>query len=941
MLDRGSYLLGRDPSCDIVVSDPTVSRAHVRIDVAADWSVTVTVQPEAENGLAVNDRPATEPQGVVGDDVVTLGATRVAFREFIRAADEVRDQLGQIEFHRTPYRPEVIREREFAPLGPVPTRPEPRRFQALAILAPLAMGLAMFAFSGQPQFLAFTLLSPLAIVGNHIEDRRSGRSRHEDALQRFRARLAARVAEVDAARAAERVERVRSAPDLADLARRAELRTIDLWPRGRESADFLSVRVGIGETASLVNAPVETAGDDALRDEAEAALAGHDRLAGVPVTLPLAEVGVLAVHGDPDDVDDVAAALAVQISCLHSPEDLIIAGAVGADRVFTDWLKWLPHGRSVTSPLAGRHLTTTQAGARRLLAELVEVAEWRAAESDTAHDRRWPWLLVLLDGDLEPDATLVSQLLDRCPDAGISVVWLSTSEARVPHQAAAVIDCQLTRGEEGAALWRTDPDIATQRVELGRVHPDVADRVARALAPVRDATVATSTTAIPRTAPLLQVLGAERPDGRWVTERWIAERPYGLAHAVGLGADGVFSLDLVADGPHALIGGTSGAGKSELLQSMVASLITAYPPTRLNFLFVDYKGGASSTVFREVPHTVGYVTNLDGELALRALTSLRAELNRRMRLLEGKAKDLEEMLARYPDEAPPSLVIVVDEFATLVKEIPDFVAGMVDIAQRGRSLGIHLVLATQRPSGSVNDNILANTNLRLSLRMLDAADSSAIIRSPEAADIPVPLRGRGFARLGPRELVAFQSAYAGAPLLAAGGEGAVRAAPFTIEPTDRSPVVVGRDRTVVESGGPTHLDVVVDAVVAAAADAGYPPSRAPWCEVLPEHITLARLRSDARGDAAEAHPGRLVRVGLIDDPERQEQYPALVDLEEGGGLAVYGSGGSGRTTLLRTIAASAALDGRPDEVAVFGLDFASRGAADDHVVAPRRCHGHR
>ncbi len=148
--------------------------------------------------------------------------------------------------------------------------------------------------------------------------------------------------------------------------------------------------------------------------------------------------------------------------------------------------------------------------------------------------------------------------------------------------------------------------------------------------------------------------------------------------------------------------------------------------------------------------------------------------------MEGRAKDLAEMLEVAPDEAPASLVIVVDEFATLVKEVPEFVAGVVDIAQRGRSLGIHLILATQRPSGSVNENILANTNLRISLRMLDRPESTAVIGSPEAADIPVPLKGRGYARLGPSALLAFQSAFGGAPLTSrgiapTGARGAVRA----------------------------------------------------------------------------------------------------------------------------------------------------------------------
>jgi S-DNA-T family DNA segregation ATPase FtsK/SpoIIIE len=933
VLDRGRYVLGRGDDCELVVSDPTVSRRHVDIEVGLDWTVTITPLGGTENGVAVNDVPVEEPTAVVGDDVVTLGATRVAFREFIRAGDEAIDRLGQVEFHRTPYRPVKVHSRELEPLGPVPARPEPRRFQIFSVLAPLAAGLVLFAFTRQIQFLAIILISPLAMVGNWFEDRRSGRTRFKDQLAAFHDRIDRRKDEVGRALAAERVERVRSAPDLADLARRADLRTIDLWPRGRRADDFLTVRVGLADTTSQVTAPVAAGGDEELRAEAAEALAGQRDMPGVPVALPLAELGVLAVHGDPDQVDDVVASLVVQLACLHSPEDLVMAAALTTERSAAGWTKWLPHTRSVTSPMAGAHLATTQHGARRLLAELIEVAELRTAE-DHRGDRRWPWVLVVLDGDLDPDPTLVSQLLERCPEAGISVVWACTSEARVPRQATAVVDCQLADEFGRATLWQTDPDVEPVPVELGRVHPEVADRVARRLAPVRDASVTTPTTAIPRTAPLLSVLGTPDPDPDWVLARWRTDRRYGLEAQIGLSAAGVFSLDLVADGPHALIGGTSGAGKSELLQSLVASLITRYPPSRLNFLFVDYKGGASSTVFRDVPHTVGYVTNLDALLSLRALTSLRAELDRRMRLLEGRAKDLEEMLARHPEDAPPSLVIVVDEFATLVKEVPEFVAGMVDIAQRGRSLGIHLVLATQRPSGSVNENILANTNLRLSLRMLDVAESNAVIGSPEAADIPVPLRGRAFARLGPRELIAFQSAFAGAPM---DQDEAVEVvvAPFT--PESAGPVGAPTSRPGVAGSTRTHLDAVLDAVLGAAERSALLAPRAPWCEVLPEHLVLDDVLADPRGDVPADRAGRLLTLGLVDDPEHQDQYPAVVDLEEGGGLLVFGSGGSGKTTLLRTAALTAASSARPEDLVIVGIDFASRAlrsiAPLPHVAA--------
>ena len=356
-----------------------------------------------------------------------------------------------------------------------------------------------------------------------------------------------------------------------------------------------------------------------------------------------------------------------------------------------------------------------------------------------------------------------SQLLDLCPQAGISVVAAVESDARVPRQAKATMGCVPQIGGTLAlsTVWFTDPEVAPEHLELEPANARLIDQVAMSLAPLRDATAASATTAIPRIVPLLSLFGPELPTPLSIAREWAQPKPYSLRAPIGIGPSGPLELDLVEHGPHALIGGTSGAGKSELLQSIVAALIHEYPPTRLTFLFVDYKGGAASVVFNDVPHTVGYVTNLEASLSLRALTSLRAELNHRMRLMEGKAKDLAEMIERYPDEAPPSLVIVVDEFATLVKEVPDFVAGVVDIAQRGRSLGVHLILATQRPSGSVNDNILANTNLRISLRMLDSVESKTIIGVGSAAEIPLPLKGRGFAKLGPRDLIEFQSAFTG------------------------------------------------------------------------------------------------------------------------------------------------------------------------------------
>src|SRR5690625_3016227 len=229
-----------------------------------------------------------------------------------------------------------------------------------------------------------------------------------------------------------------------------------------------------------------------------------------------------------------------------------------------------------------------------------------------------------------------------------------------------------------------------------------------------------------------------------------------------LNGQDAFHLDLRTQGPHALVGGTTGAGKSEFLQAWVLGMATAHSPDRVTFLFVDYKGGAAFADAITLPHAVGLVTDLSPHLVRRALTSLRAELHHREHLLNRKkAKDLVSLERTGDPEAPPSLIIIVDEFAALAKEIPEFVDGVVDIAARGRSLGLHLILATQRPAGVIKDNLRANTNLRIALRMADEADSKDILGDKMAAHFDPGIPGRAAAKTGPGRIATFQTGYAG------------------------------------------------------------------------------------------------------------------------------------------------------------------------------------
>jgi DNA segregation ATPase FtsK/SpoIIIE, S-DNA-T family len=289
--------------------------------------------------------------------------------------------------------------------------------------------------------------------------------------------------------------------------------------------------------------------------------------------------------------------------------------------------------------------------------------------------------------------------------------------------------------------------------------PRVACSARRHLARFDDPELHQAGAGLPDGVRLLPMLGLARVDAESVRDRWRRTEPASAVAPRGVTERGVFALDLVRDGPHGLVGGTTGSGKSELLRSLVAALAVHADPTQLTFVLMDYKGGAAFDECARLPHTVGMVTDLDEQLGERALRAMEAELRYRERQLRAAGVEyLAEYVRLGAGEPIPRLVVVIDEFATMATELPDFLSGLVGIAQRGRTLGVHLILATQRPSGAVNDNIRTNTNLRVALRVQDAADSVDVIGIRDAAELSRLRPGRAYVRLGPGEVVPIQTA---------------------------------------------------------------------------------------------------------------------------------------------------------------------------------------
>jgi S-DNA-T family DNA segregation ATPase FtsK/SpoIIIE len=637
-----------------------------------------------------------------------------------------------------------------------------------------------------------------------------------------------------------------------------------------------------------------SAGSRSLRDETADRLARFTMLRAVPIVVSLRDAQITGFCGQPEDVDALARWAITQLATLHSPDELEMSAILASANAPTlDWLKWLPH-------------LGAQADRGRIVfeGEALNLIERSAPDTDARRSPDGPHSLVVIDGDCEVPRSALGRLL-RAAGPNLSVLWLGKDPRELPGECRAVVEVDIA----GDRLLVVDPERGVKNEHHGPegISDDHARAIAHALAPVRDAGIGPRRRSVPTRVGLWETLGIREPSAELLRSRWQKSKD---DRSVRLGSTGGTSMDidLRRDGPHALIGGTTGAGKSELLRSIVAAIAFEQPPDRVNLFLIDYKGGTAFEGLTPLPHVVGCVTDLDRHLARRTLVSLEAELRRREVVLrDAGARDVRD-LAKTDGAALPDLVIVVDEFAALVTDLPEFVDGMVDVAQRGRALGLHLILATQKPAGVVSEKIRANTNLRIALRMSDEADSMDVIGLPDAAHIPRTLPGRGFVRMGHGEVVEFQSPFASAPAVAERPEGIVlrRLGPAGVNHADATEDV--------PTDAPTELDALIEAVVEAGGDA------TPYSPVLPPLPEVVRLDDLGSPSGVGRFP-----VGLMDEPARQRQQPFEVDFESDGSVLVYGTAGSGKTTFLRTIAASIATHSSPEDSYIYALDLGARG----------------
>jgi S-DNA-T family DNA segregation ATPase FtsK/SpoIIIE len=737
-----------------------------------------------------------------------------------------------------------------------------------------------------------------------------------------------------------------------------------LGERRPADADFLSARLGTGTVP--VPFPLKSVDqsklDPEFRDESRLAaqiFEAYSVLPDAPIHAQLREIGSLGLAGPREECEPLARALLSNLVALHWPEELKVGVVAPADRSGTwGWLEGLPHGQLV---LGGRPVRLLGTGPIGLLDSLESELRQReaqlAAQSlpglQSPRAAQLMPVIVLVFVGLSPEFTHpgLSLLLREGKRLGTYGLFLTERPEDIPGECGAVLYVN-----RGRFLYQETGE-AGRKAEgsADRMQQEHAARLAGGLGSI-DWPEASDVSRPPEMVSLLDLLGASELDSLPIETWWDGEPPYGYLRApIGrTSATSDLILDLNdrdgAHGPHGLIGGMTGSGKSEILKTILLGLAATHSPFDLNFALIDYKGGAAFNELSRLPHTVGVVTDIEthATYAERVILALTGEIEQRKRQLErarlafgfGRSHidEYRQLTVRRP---LPRLVIVFDEFAEFKSRHPEESKRLIGIARQGRSLGVHLILATQNIEAAVDPEILQNSTFRICLRVGQPQDSLQMIGIPDAVNLA---RGRAFFRAQARQQ--FQGAYSGGlhgnrrEGQSAGGIVQIR------RDGGRREINLpwGDGRGLPDTAAPQYSEAqaIVERIQQAARNLRIRRPAPVWPDPLPARLHLPEILakhiqggwdgagwSTCRPLRPQARPVREVQplVGMFDDPARQQQLLFQLDPDRGGhNLLIFGSAGTGKSSLLRTLVSAIAHTRSPDSTHVYVLDFGGSSA---------------
>lgn len=696
----------------------------------------------------------------------------------------------------------------------------------------------------------------------------------------------------------------------------------NLFDRTPEDSDFLSVRIGTGNVEALRKITVKTQETYEVDDDPLVALPmqlqNEEReIENSPIVLPLKDVSAVGIVGSHDNLYEMMKIIFFDLTIrqyYHDVKAVILLPPTETKKY--EWIKW------------SHHLENDKILYRNIVCDEESknvVFEYLYAEINQREEKKQssPHIVIFVLHDYDIQQHPISKYIARAADVGITFLFFEKAKEFVPVGARYLIG--LGDHQSGVMLHTENKQIYSE-FRYAPIPDQQMFQMSHYLAPVycKETSLESSLTKNITLFQLLHIISEEDLD---LNSRWSnSDVTKNMAAPIGVKAGSkIVALDIhdgeKAHGPHGLVAGTTGSGKSEILMTYILSMATLYHPYEVAFLIIDFKGGGMANQFKNLPHTLGIITDIDGKEINRSLISIKAELDRRKRLFAIAGVDhIDKYIRVYKagkiDVALPHLIIIVDEFAELKAMFPDFMSELISAARIGRSLGVHLILATQKPSGQVSDQIWSNTKFRLCLKVQTPEDSKEVIKSPLASEIKEA--GRAYLMVGNNEIFElFQSAYSGA---AANTDESFMQKEFSISKVNLSgkrTVIYQRKKKKSQHDSISQKDAISNWII-------------DYCqknqiEKLPD-ICKPPLPTcmDYHASAAEKNENRhiICKIGLYDNPKEQVQEIHSVDLALSH-MLIIGSSQSGKTNLQQLILRDLATNYGPKEVIFYVIDFAS------------------
>ncbi|MBS7576458.1 MULTISPECIES: type VII secretion protein EssC [unclassified Enterococcus] len=709
----------------------------------------------------------------------------------------------------------------------------------------------------------------------------------------------------------------------------------DIWGKQLQQADFLTVRVGLGALPLALDLQypkrVFSLEEDLLLDAMYQFVEADYQIKNAPITLSLTDFSLTGVIADQRYRREFAADLIFKLAFEYRYDELKMIFVYQSPDY--DFVRWLPHVWSGKANF--RFLAADEISLKWLIHQLEQII-WQLTEEKKGQleQQKTPhYLIFLLSDRLTLSTSLISQLTSEPIAQYFSIIQFVSNENRlVPHcnqilqispensQVRKITDaCHFTRHFKADLLPEEADDFRQLAVSLFNTRLKI-DQTKNKL---------------PEMLTFLQLFKVSQVEHLNILERW---QSYPLEHSletpIGINAQGeLLMLDLhdKADGPHGLIAGMTGSGKSELIITYILSLAVNYHPNQVAFLLIDYKGGGLAKAFQNLPHTAGIITNLDGGMVYRAMIAIESELRRRQAIFNEVSQamgisnldiDHYQMLYRNHkvSQPLPHLLIISDEFAELKAQQPDFMSNLISTARIGRSLGVHLILATQKPSGVVDEQIWSNSRFRIALKVQERADSLEMLKRTEAAELKV--RGRFYLQIGYNEKFELaQSAWAGANYLKTG---------FNDTLTGKKIIAINLNGQAIGEWTLTNQEHSTDVRSIKQLDAvrAHIQRLAKEAQIYQQPLWLPELKAvliydDLRvGILKEVltYPLQIL-IGMYDAPKSQAQLPLFLTIDSSGHIAILGSVGSGKAMLIQTMIYDLIINHSPLKLQLYIFDY--------------------